>query len=258
MRALENSPVAQLVEQAAVNRWVVGSSPTRGANSPFFLFGFHLGALPIQFSAVERWGPIRMRCAWPKQWTFEKRAPRPWRILALTLLIILPATVGRAQDVWVKSKEVNLTLRTGAGTQYRIIGGLKTGDSVKIVSRGDGWTQVQTADGKEGWISAGFLQPEPPASVALELLKRETAALRNELATLTKDATGLQSTNEKLVTQDGDQRSEIDRLTRENYELRAGARWPEWFTGGGIVLLGMALGAVLSRNSGRRPKRIRL
>ena len=27
------SPVAQLAEQAAVNRWVVGSSPTRGASS---------------------------------------------------------------------------------------------------------------------------------------------------------------------------------------------------------------------------------
>ena len=27
-----NSSVAQLVEQAAVNRWVVGPSPTRGAD----------------------------------------------------------------------------------------------------------------------------------------------------------------------------------------------------------------------------------
>lgn len=27
-----HSPVAQLVEQAAVNRWVAGSSPARGAN----------------------------------------------------------------------------------------------------------------------------------------------------------------------------------------------------------------------------------
>lgn len=34
-----NSPVAQLVEQAAVNRWVAGSSPARGAT--FLLFSSH-------------------------------------------------------------------------------------------------------------------------------------------------------------------------------------------------------------------------
>ena len=33
IRALEHSPVAQLVERAAVNRQVVGSSPTRGATA---------------------------------------------------------------------------------------------------------------------------------------------------------------------------------------------------------------------------------
>jgi SH3 domain protein len=176
----------------------------------------------------------------------------------VTLLALLPATLGHAQEVWVKSKQVNLTLRTGAGTEYRIIGGLETGDSVTILAREENWTQVRTVDGKEGWISAGFLLPEPPASVALERLKDETEALRNELATLTKESATLQSANEKLISEDGSQQSKIDRLTRENYQLRAGARWPEWITGGAIVLLGMALGAVLSRSSGRRQKRIRL
>src|SRR5690242_19355479 len=32
-RRTHRSPVAQLVEQAAVNRWVAGSSPARGAKS---------------------------------------------------------------------------------------------------------------------------------------------------------------------------------------------------------------------------------
>ena len=34
------SPVAQLVEQVAVNHWVAGSSPARGANKIFLSF-FH-------------------------------------------------------------------------------------------------------------------------------------------------------------------------------------------------------------------------
>ena len=43
-----DSSIAQLVEQAAVNRWVVGSSPTRGARNPkpaqrAFSFAVHFG-----------------------------------------------------------------------------------------------------------------------------------------------------------------------------------------------------------------------
>jgi hypothetical protein len=51
----------------------------------------------------------------------------------------------------------------------------------------------------------------------------------------------------------------IKKLTVDNLELRAGARYPEWITGASILAAGMALGAMLHRSSGRRtPKRIRL
>jgi SH3 domain protein len=181
------------------------------------------------------------------------------RVVAMTLLAVLPAAVSHAQNAWVTEREVNLTLRTGAGTQYRIIGGIKTGDSVTVLDRGDGWTKVRIADGKEGWISEGFLQPSPPAQVALGELERDADSLRNQIETLSKEVAELHSSNEKLTGTDSSQRTEIDRLTRENYELRAGARWPEWITGGIIILVGLALGALLGRNAGRRRQpRIRL
>ncbi len=156
-------------------------------------------------------------------------------------------------------KEVSLTLRTGAGTQYRIIGSLSTGDVATILTRGDGWTKVRTAEGKEGWVSAGFLQASPPARIQLERLERNAEELRRQVADLTDTTADLRTTNEKIETNDATQRQEIDQLTRENFKLRAGARWPEWITGAGIVLVGMALGALLGRNSGRRRQpRVRL
>ena len=156
-------------------------------------------------------------------------------------------------------KEVSLTLRTGAGTQYRIIGALTTGDVATILTRGDGWTKVRTAEGKEGWVSAGFLQASPPARIQLERLERNTEELRRQVAELSEQTADLRTTNEKIETNDATQRQEIDQLTRENFELRAGARWPEWITGAGIVLVGMALGALLGRNAGRRRQpRVRL
>jgi SH3 domain protein len=174
------------------------------------------------------------------------------------LLVVVLATTGHAQDVWVKSRDVRLTLRSGAGLEFRAIGGLQTGDSLQIIGRGDGWTQVKTAEGLEGWVTAGFLDPEPPSVVHFERLKDKAAELEDEIATFKKETAALMAANEKLTTRDDSQRSEINQLTRENYELRAGARWPEWIAGASIVLLGMALGAVLSRSSGRRQKRIRL
>ncbi len=168
------------------------------------------------------------------------------------LLMALSATSGQAQEAWVMDKQVSLTLRTGAGTQYRIIGNLTTGDVATILTRGDGWTKIRTADGKEGWVSAGFLQVSPPARIELERLGRETDELRRQVADLSEETTELRATKDELESDDEEQRLEVERLTRENYKLSAGARWPEWITGAGIVLVGMALGALLGRNASRR------
>jgi uncharacterized protein YgiM (DUF1202 family) len=174
-------------------------------------------------------------------------------------LTISPATPSQAQEAWVMDKEVSLTLRTGAGTQYRIIGSLTTGDVATILTRSEGWTKVRTATGKEGWVSAGFLQASPPAQVELERLERDTEELRRQVAELSETTTDLRATKDELESDDEEQRLEVDRLTRENYELRAGARWPEWITGAGIVLVGIALGAILGRSASRRRQpRVRL
>jgi uncharacterized protein YgiM (DUF1202 family) len=184
------------------------------------------------------------------------RALLPLTVMALTAL---SATSSQAQEAWVKDREVSLTLRTGASTQHRIIGNLKTGDVATILTRGDGWTKVRIADGKEGWVSAGFLQTSPPAQVKLKRLESNAEELRRQVAELSEKTTDLRATKDELETGDQEQRLEIDRLTRENYELRAGARWPEWITGGAIILVGMALGALLGRNAGRRRQpRVRL
>jgi uncharacterized protein YgiM (DUF1202 family) len=177
----------------------------------------------------------------------------------LTLATAAALSVSAAAEAaWVKD-EVHLQLRTGAGSSYRIVGQIKTGDSVSIVNRSEGWTEVHTDTGKSGWVPAGFLQADPPARVALAKLQAATAARRSELERLTEQTAALRTSNEELSGHDDGQRSQIDQLTRENYELRAGARWPEWITGAAIVFAGMILGWILSRSSGRRrSQRIRL
>jgi SH3 domain protein len=179
-------------------------------------------------------------------------------LLMPVLLLLALATPSRAERAWVKD-ELRLNLRAGPGVEYRILGVVKTGDQVEVVSRNDEWTQVRV-DGKGTvWIPAGYLQSEPPAQLLLEQNANEAKQLRERVASLSRDASALRSENEELAARDQSRSSELERLVRENLRLRAGARWPEWIAGACILGVGMILGALLSRNPKRRKaSRIRL
>lgn len=193
------------------------------------------------------------------------RTPRnsaSWARLAagtcVSLGMLLGASSSAAESAWV-SGEIRLNLRTGPGIQYRIVGVLTTGEGVQVLQRAEKWTQVRMPDGKQGWIPGGRLQAEPPPTVRLIQLEEETTELSSKLEAITSQRDGLQETNATLSANDSEQSSEVDRLTRENMELRAGARWPEWITGASVLSVGMILGALLHRSSARRPgPRIRL
>jgi len=74
----------------------------------------------------------------------------PWAIgFAVCVALLLCATPAAAEPGWV-DKYVELQLRTGAGSNFRIIGTVKTGDRVDILSREEAWTQVALPDGKRG------------------------------------------------------------------------------------------------------------
>ena len=186
-----------------------------------------------------------------------------WRRCARALLVpgaatLLLASPGAAQQAWVKD-ELRLNLRSGPGVQYRIMGVVTTGDALQILDRGDGWTKVRVPEHGEGWIPEGYLQPEPPAAQRLAQSEAQTAEFREQFETLSARVAELEARNEELASRDEGQRAEIETLTRENLELRAGARWPEWITGAGLLCAGMIMGALIRAVSARRSRpRIRL
>lgn len=181
--------------------------------------------------------------------------------LATTLILLLaPIFVGPASaDIgWVRGN-IRLNLRSGAGTQFKILGAIETGDEMQVLTRGESWTRVRTAEGKTGWIPAGYLETEPPPTLRLAQLETETTTLRTQLEEIRSEASQLRESNATLGSTDSGQREQIESLKIENYELRAGSRYQEWITGGLILASGMFLGALLHRNSTRRPSsRIRL
>ena len=183
---------------------------------------------------------------------------RSRRLSLAVLAVLLFAIPAPAERAWVKD-ELRINLRTGPGVSYRIVGRMTTGDTVEVLEKGEGWTRVRMAELGEGWIPDGYLQPTPPARLRLDQSESQTEELRTRLETLTQRNTELEAQNATLTGRDGEQQSSIQQLTRENMELRAGARWPHWITGASILAAGMLMGAVLRSASARRSRtRIRL
>ena len=179
-------------------------------------------------------------------------------VLIVLMLSSLALTATAANIGWVRGN-IRLNLRAGAGTQFKIIAGVETGDELRVLNTGESWTRVETSEGKIGWIPAGYLETKPPPTLRLAMLETETVDLRTELEGTQSEAARLRESNATLGATDSGQREEIESLKIDNYELRAGTRYQEWITGALIMILGMVVGAVLHRNSTRRPSsRIRL
>lgn len=181
--------------------------------------------------------------------------------ISLTLVVgsVLTATVAFAEHGWIRG-EIKLNVRSGPGTQFRILTGVTTGDGLTIVERTEAWTKIRLEDGTEGWIPVGYLKPEPPPTVRLAQLENEVADLRKQLESTTAESNTFRKTNATLSESDGAQRAEIERLILDNTKLRAGARYPELVAGASILAAGMILGAMLHRSAAnKRPQsRIRL
>jgi hypothetical protein len=139
---------------------------------------------------------------------------------------------------------------------------LSTGDKVEVVSRQEDWTQLKidrNGSTQMGWIPAGYLQTEPPAVIRIVTLDAENITLKEQLEAATQELTQLREAHTGLSTESNTRNAELERLTMDNMRLRAGARYPEWVTGAGILAIGMLAGAILRMLSGRRTaSRIRL
>jgi SH3 domain protein len=188
--------------------------------------------------------------------------------LAMVCILGICPETSQAEDAWVSGK-VTLNLRRGPGTQYKILGKISAEQHVTILKSREGWREVQTDTGRSGWIPSGYLVDTPPAS---EQLASTTAALeetREELARAQAEAerssaelrsrtAALEARNQELTGRDATQVTTIERLQAERNQLRADTRWQEWLTGAGILLFGMALGALLRGSGRKRNSRVRL
>ena len=215
-------------------------------------------------------------------------------ILAISLLIIFPATQVAAESMWV-SDQFEVMLRTGPSTSNAIERVLPSGTALELVERDDdaGYALVRTAAGTEGWVLTRYLMDEPSAREQLEALTSRLTSAAAQGSSLTSQLDAVQgeydSASRQIATLESEKRkleeqlAEIERtaanvlaINNQNKELRdqlataeiqaatleqrnrelTGQTTRYWFMTGALVLVvGMVLGIWLPRIRWQRRSR---
>lgn len=204
----------------------------------------------------------------------------------VVLCLIATSVVGATRYV---TDELRISLRSGAGNQYRILRVLPTGTRLESLQSSGEWTQVRAND-ITGWVRSQYLQDEPIAAAQLEQARSELTTARERVDTLTsrlnetrqelesarERSQQLTASNETLQekldsAQEGLQLAEEnDRLSARNTELQGridqledrtarlnDRRQREWFLiGAGVLLGGILFGIILTRIPWRRRNRM--
>jgi len=212
-------------------------------------------------------------------------------VLFIVLVIIL-TNPAFAQTRYV-TDEFKVMLRTGPSGKNKIIETLSSGTSLEVLrdDSGNGHSQVQTSDGKIGYILTRFLSESPAARSRVKYLENQLKKLRSKPGELQTLLASSQEENQELITQNlnltnqyrqsseelarikevsadavslsersAKLESEVQQLLLQLDDIRiqnevlkdqSAKRW--YVLGGGTVLIGLLLGWILS--IARRPRR---
>ena len=209
-----------------------------------------------------------------------------WMVL---IGLLIPPAASVAETVYV-SEDFEITMRTGPGTDRKIISLIKSGKSLEILDKGEEWSNVRTTNGKEGWVLNRYLTASQPSAMVLDQVRQDYDVLtakfedlkakfgevdaqkkasdanlsqsnqdRDELSTAYKKLKKESSEFLKLkqrhqqVTADLEaEKTRSAKLDEENMQMKR-SRIIQWvLTGGGIMLVGFFIGLFSSSRSKSR------
>ena len=194
-------------------------------------------------------------------------------------LNVAPSPVAAQTQRYV-SDQLEITLRSGPGTNFAIRKMLKSGTPLQVIEdNGEGYTKVATPDGTSGWVLNRFLIDEPVAKDRLaenerrmQDMQKENALVREQLLGLEQlqaDLAQVQAENERLQTEIQrvkEVASESLKISEENHALKQGLEesrekqqtlieenirlgdesTQNWFLiGAGVIILGMLIGLTI-------------
>lgn len=207
------------------------------------------------------------------------------------LLLNLFAVSAYARPAYV-TDSFEITMRTGPSTQNKIIAMLTSDTELEIIREADGWANVRTRDGKEGWVIRRFVSDQKPKGLIIEELEgkidtiseackepaqiierlesenreldsslaatsAELAKLKLDYASLRKDAANIVALREEYrqtALKLQTVTAEFKKVSAENETLRSSYNVQWFMAGAGVVGLSWLVGYVMGRAGRRRRK----
>lgn len=213
----------------------------------------------------------------------------PFCIFLCALLFFAPED--SLASKWYVSPRTEVPIRSGLGSEYRIVAIVQDGTRVELLQESDDWAMVRLDNEKEGWILRRFLGKEQPLKEVVASLKGEKAHLRTQLdktsqearacgddlrqcqdaqdACMTErdklsasyqelqhdaaDVLSMKAAYEQAQTDLQKVRQQLTLLEQENRHLKTNDRIKWFMAGGGVLLAGWLIGMVMGRGRRRRP-----
>jgi len=110
--------------------------------------------------------------------------------------------------------QIEVTFRSGPGTEYRILAMLSSGAQVDVLEKGDLWSRVRTTRGEEGWVLNQWLVGSMPLSVRAERLIQENKELKSAGSRASSEIASLREENTQL-------KGELSEATASRDQLEA-------------------------------------
>lgn len=144
------------------------------------------------------------------------------RVVILGICLMCLSAVSYADtryvtDLW------RLPLRTGPGTEYKILVLVKSGQLLEVVEPGDDWSRVRLPNGKEGYVLNRYLVTQPTAALQLTELRGKYTALRQQVKSLVEENNRFKDENKTFKSSLDSSEKALRKLDVDYKELKAGA-----------------------------------
>ena len=173
------------------------------------------------------------------------------------LWMVPPAAISAAERVGFLNDSIKIMMRTGRGTDYRIIAMPSLGQKVTVLEEAGDWVMIRTDAGTEGWVLSRFVGYDIPYRIRFDALQQEYTTMSDKLTVIEQENTRLAEENremgKRLKTEIGQMTAEVEKLSKENRILRdeMANRLIKWFlAGAGVLFFGFMIGYLTKR--GRR------
>lgn len=203
-------------------------------------------------------------------------------LIIISALCFLAYASTAAADIYAVSNESEVPVRSGQGTEYKIVSLLQNGEKVVSLEEDGYWSKVRTATGREGWVLNRYLSTTPSIDDALSLptTNNETNKQAEKIRSMTEqppsalqpEENGIPETlqspepfdmeNSKSLQIEEMQkkadkeieeiRNKLAEVTIENKVLRENERIKWFLIGGGVLLIGWIIGLITCKERRRK------